>query len=133
MNHKITALSAIGILLSSCVPHEGMYSPACVAFEGSNIELRGGVFNWEKFSDQVIVDSAGNVVNQFPDYPLRGSYRIEDQIVHMTKQSGEEMAPMYLRREGEAQLLLTSEQVQAWEATGKYADCVLTLGSPDAN
>ena len=119
-------------LLSGCVSHEGTYSPDCIAYAGSNISLSDGQFFWEKFTDQVVVDDNGEIVNQFPGYPMRGSYRIEGQTVHMESDADELEVKMYLHRRDNRQYLLTADQFEAWEDSGKQADCALMLGSgPD--
>ena len=129
-SHSITLFLAS--LLAACVSHEGRYSPACVAYAGSNIELRSGQFVWEKFTDSVIVDDDGEIVNQFPGYPMQGHYRIDDQAVLMESASGESLATMYLHRQDHRHYLLTAEQHEAWESGGMTADCALVLGgNPD--
>ena len=119
--------------LAACLSHEGRYSPACVAFEGSNVELHNGRFVWEKFTDSVAVDDDGEVVNQFPGYPMQGSYRIDDQTVTMESAAGDSLENMYLHRSENRSYLLTAGQHKAWEETGKYADCALVLGGKSEN
>ena len=118
----------IAVLLCGCASHEGTYSPSCIAYEGSNVSLSDGKFVWEKFTDSVVVDDAGNVVNQFPAYPLQGTYRIEGQALYLEAASGETVANMYLRQHNERQYLLTAEQFEAWEKTGHDVACALVLG-----
>ena len=80
----------------------------------------------------MVVDEDGKIVNQFPGYPMRGSYRIEGQIVHMESAAGDAMEKMYLYTRDNRQYLLTAEQFEAWQKTGKHADCALMLnGDPD--
>ena len=89
-------------------------------------------FVWEKFTDSVVVDDDGKIVNQFPGYPMRGAYRIDEQMVYMDSASGEPMENMYLHRHDDRYYLLTAEQFEAWEKTGEYAECALMLGGrPD--
>ncbi len=127
MNSQFSKICMLSLLVSGCTSSEGTYSPGCIAFEGSSIQLQSGRFAWEKFSDQVLVDDEGNVVNQFPDYPKRGTYRIDGQTVFFATEAGTSMENMFLHRDGDQYLLLTADQLRAWEETGKYADCVLTL------
>jgi hypothetical protein len=132
MNARCTAITLIACLLAGCVSHEGTYSPACIAYAGSKINLNDGQFVWEKFTDSVLVDDDGNIVNQFPGYPMRGAYRIDEQMVYMDSASGEPMENMVLHRHDDRYYLLTAEQFEAWEKTGEYAECALMLsGSPD--
>jgi hypothetical protein len=133
MSPRCTAVAIIAILLAACASHEGTYSPACVAYAGSNIVLSSGQFVWEKFTDSVVVDDDGKVVNQFPGYPMQGNYRIEGQTVYMQAASGESLANMYLHRDGDRRYLLTAEQSEALEKTGNYADCALVLGGNARN
>lgn len=124
--HVLTSLAAC--VLASCISHEGTYSPACIAYAGSNINLSDGKFVWEKFTDALVVDDEGNVVNQFPGYPMRGSYSIEGETVSMKPASGEAIENMYLHRHDDRYYLLTAEQIEEWESTGNFAECALILG-----
>ncbi len=132
MNARHTATTLIVCLLAGCVSHEGTYSPACIAYAGSDIKLDNGQFVWKKFTDSVVVDNDGQIVNQFPGYPMRGAYHVDGQTVYMDSASGESMENMYLHRHDDRYYLLTAEQFEAWEKTGEYAECALMLGgSPD--
>lgn len=115
-------------ILAACLSHEGRYTPACVAYAGNNIELRNGEFVWEKFTDSVVIDDDGEIVNQFPGYPMQGNYRIDGQVVSMESASGEAVATMYLHQREHRQYLLTAEQHQAWESGSTSANCALVLG-----
>jgi len=129
---RIILCTLTAILLFGCVSHEGTYLPDCIAYAGSNIILDDGQFVWEKFTDSVVVDEDGEIVNQFPGYPMRGSYRIDGQTLYMESAAGETMDKMYLHRRDSRQYLLTTEQFEAWQTTGKHADCALMLdGNPD--
>ena len=128
MNPRLIVSVLIAVSFCGCASHEGTYSPSCIAYEGSNVSLSDGKFVWEKFTDSVVVDDAGKVVNQFPAYPMRGSYRIEGHTLYLEAASGESLANMYLRQRNERQYLLTAEQFEAWEKTGQAATCALVLG-----
>ena len=132
MVFRVNSVLVTAVFLVACVSHEGTYSPDCIAYAGSNISLNDGQFVWEKFTDEVVIDEDGKIVNQFPGYPMRGSYRIEGQVVHMESAGGDAMEKMYLHTRDNRQYLLTSEQFAAWQKTGKHADCALMLnGDPD--
>ena len=124
----ITILLAIAAL-AGCVSHDGTYEPSCVAFAGDQITLADGSFVWEKFTDEVVINDSGEVVERFPGYPLRGSYRINGQIVRMTQGDGTAMENMYLHRHEGQRYLYTAEQFEQWQATGKTAECALVLAS----
>ena len=128
MSARFVLSASIAVLLFGCASHEGTYSPGCIAYEGSKVSLSNGQFVWEKFTDSVVVDDAGNVVNQFPAYPMQGTYRIEGHALYLTGASGESLANMYLQQHNERHYLLTAEQFEAWEKTGEDAACALVLG-----
>jgi len=48
--------------------------------------------------------------------------------VHMETASGEPLDNMYLHRHDDRNYLLTIEQSEAFEKTGKVAECALVLG-----
>ena len=133
MSPRLIVTLLIAVSFCGCASHEGTYSPSCIAYEGSNVSLSDGKFVWEKFTDSVVVDDAGKVVNQFPAYPMRGSYRIEGHTLYLEAASGESLANMYLRQRNERQYLLTAEQFEAWEKAGQAATCALVLGGYLAN
>ncbi len=118
----------IAVLLCACASNEGTYSPDCIAYEGSNVSLSDGKFVWEKFTDAVVVDDTGNAVNQFPAYPLQGTYRIEGQALYLEAASGESLATLFLQQHDNRYYLLTAEQFEAWEESGDNPVCALVLG-----
>ena len=118
----------IAALLLGCASHDGFYSPGCIAYEGSKISLSDGQFVWEKFTDSVAVDDAGNVKNPFPGYPMQGSYRIKGQVVSLDAGPGESLANMYLQEYRKRDYLLTAEEFETWERTGMVGQCALVSG-----
>ena len=72
--------------------------------------------------------SSRATVNQFPGYPLQGSYRVAGQTLNLQATSGESLPKMYLQQHDKRHYLLTAEQFETWEATGKHEDCALVLG-----
>lgn len=124
--NAIAALIAVGLF--GCVSYDGAYSPGCVAYAGSNIRLSDGQFVWEKFTDSVVVDDAGNAVNQYPGYPLQGSYRVEGQMLYLEAASSEAMTNMYFQLHDGRHYLLTAEELDAFEISGSFPECPLVLG-----
>jgi len=104
-----------------------------MAYAGSNIELSDGKFEWEKFTDAVVIDDTGKVVNQFPGYPLQGSYRTAGEILHMESASGEAMSNMFILQRDDREYLLTVEQFKALGETGEFDKCALVLGGYQDN
>jgi len=128
MSSRLTMTALLAALLCGCVSHDGTYLPGCPTYAGSSIKLSDGQFVWEKFTDSVVLDDAGNVVNQFPGYPLQGSYRVAGRTLNLQAASGESLPKMYLQQHDKRHYLLTTEQFETWEATGKHEDCALVLG-----
>ncbi len=118
----------LAVLLFGCASHEGTYSPGCAAFAGDTITLSDGQFVWDKFTDSINLDDEGNVISQFPDYPMKGSYRIEGKLVIMETASGEVLADMYIQQYNGHHYLLTAGQFEARENTGEHNRCALVLG-----
>ena len=128
MSLRLITIALSATLLCACATHDGIYSPGCIAYEGSKIRLSEGRFSWERFTDAIVVDADGNAVNQFPGYPMQGSYRLEGQTVQWQADSGESLAEMYLQRHKDRYYLLTAGQLAAWQQVGEFADCALVLG-----
>ena len=103
-------------------------SPSCIAYAGDTIELSSGQFTWDKFTDALVVDADGNLVDQFPGYPMHGTYRIDGDTLSMESASGEALQSMHLHRNDGRYYLLTGEQFEIWESTGRHAQCALMLG-----
>ncbi len=118
----------IATLLFGCASYDGTYSPGCIAYEGSKISLSDGQFVWEKFTDSVAVDDAGNVINPFPGYPMEGSYSIKGKALFLDAGSGESSVDMYLQEDRKRVYMLTVEEFEAWERTGTVGACALVLG-----
>ena len=128
MRVRIVIIALVSVLLVACKSYDGVYSPGCVAYEGSRISLSNGDFVWEKFTDAVVLDDDGNTVNQFPGYPLMGTYRVEAQNLIMESETGDTLPDMYLQKKDENLYLLTAAQLKFLGETGDFPDCPLVLG-----
>jgi len=132
MNKKTLLLFASLGVCSGCATGPdvtGTYSPSCVAFEGNTIELSNSRFTWDKFTDEVTVDDAGNEVDPFPGFPVRGTYTIEADVVSLTTDVGELAAELHLVRRPGQVYLLTAREFEAWQRDGTVPDCALLLGA----
>jgi hypothetical protein len=107
----------------------GTYRPSCVAFEGNTIELTDNRFMWDKFTDEVSVDEAGNKIDPFPGFPVRGTYTIEDDVVSLVTDVGNLAAELHLVRRPDQVYLLTDAEYDAWQRDGTVPDCALLLGA----
>lgn len=132
MNTKALLLfSTLGVC-SGCATGPdvtGTYSPSCVAFEGNTIELSDSRFTWDKFTDEVTVDDAGNEVDPFPGFPVRGTYTVEGDVVSLTTDVGELAAELHLVRRPGQVYLLTTREFEAWQRDGAVPNCALLLGA----
>ncbi len=117
------------MLLVACAAHNGVYSPSCIAYSGDRIELDDGGFVWDKFTDQVRVNDAGNVIDRYPEYPVSGRYEIVGTRITFLASTGMALPDRYrVRRNGQI-YLLTAEQYATWSQTGDIASCALMLGA----
>ncbi len=107
----------------------GTYAPSCVAFEGSTIELSGDRFTWDRFTDEVTVDAAGNKIDPFPGFPVRGTYTVNDAVLRLTTDVGELAAELHLVRRPGQVYLLTAGEFAAWQQDGVVPKCALLLGA----
>ena len=129
MKHPTAFLVLSAMSLAACASITGTYTPACIAYEGNTIELSDGRFVWDKFTDEVSVDDAGNVIDPFPGFPVQGSYSIDEDVVRLSTDVGELMAEMYLVRNSGRVHLLTADQFEAWRKDRELDECALTLGA----
>jgi hypothetical protein len=116
-------------LLAGCASYDGTYSPDCIAFAGNRVTLDNGRFVWDKFTDQVLVNDAGEVVDMYPEYPMRGRYRMEGDTVHFESYIGEPLPVMHLHREDQKTYLLTDKQLESWQNPADRPRCPLLLDS----
>jgi len=124
----VAVTASLLCLIAGCASHDGTYTPDCIAHAGNSIKLDGGRFVWDKFTDQVLVNDAGEVIDQFPEYPVRGRYRIEGETLNFESYTGEPLPEMHLRREGHRTFLLTNEQLEVWPSDRRRTRCALVLG-----
>ena len=132
MNTKaLILLASLGVCTGCTTGPDvsGTYSPSCVAFEGNTIELSDSRFTWDKFTDEVTVDDAGNAVDPFPGFPVRGTYTIEADVVSLTTDVGELAAELHLVRRPGQVYLLTVREFEAWQQDGAVPNCALLLGA----
>jgi len=106
------------LALSACTSYEGVFEPDCIAFEGDVVELSNGQLRWERFTDQRVVDSNGQVVDPFPDFPKTGSYEMLDGRVTFHSDDGGDKATWYLVSHNNALYLLTPKQREQMNSDG---------------
>ena len=67
-------LIAFVVSLAACATYDGVYEPACIAYEGDTLVLDAGRFEWRRFTDERVVDKDGEVVAPFPGFPRSGTF-----------------------------------------------------------
>lgn len=122
---RLFVLTVFAGMATGCASYEGVYEPGCIVYAGDRVKLDGGRFVWEKFTDQVLIDKAGNKIEFFPEYPVLGRYELEQERLSFNSHTGEELPDMYLRSEGSRYYLLTAGEHLQWEETGSAPDCPL--------
>ena len=118
------------LLLAACANHEGLYEPACIAYEGDRIELRAGRFEWQRFTDQRSVNGDGNIIEPFPNFPKTGKYTLAAGKMTLVTNDGVRLNDWYLVEHVGQYYLLTSEQHDAYRGTEVLPDCALKLTEP---
>lgn len=113
------------LVLAGCRDYEGQYEPSCIAYEGDRVFLVKNRFEWQKFTDQRMIDENGNVVAAFPDYPKTGSYSLDDGRVEFRPNDATLIEDHFLISAGNSYYMLTEEQHQAYLVTNELANCAL--------
>ncbi len=124
---NVTILAAATVAAGCAVSHEGEYGPGCSAYAGSTITLSEETFVWDRFTDQIEISDDGKAIDPYPDYPKRGTYRIDGNRVDLTSESGTDT--FYLHQQNGVWLLLTADENAIHESSGRYPDCPLTRDS----
>lgn len=119
--------------LAACVDHEGKYEPACIAYEGDTIELRGGRFEWHRFTDQRAIDANGNVVDPFPGFPKTGAYEISGARLQLVTTDGADLDDWYRVTHAGEQYLLTETQHNVFVERNEIHECALKRVGSDSN
>lgn len=122
----------VSVLMVGCKSVEGTYYPGCVAYEGDKVQLEAGRVVWDRYTDQVFLDADGNMVEPFPEYPLRGTYDVDGDAVVMTFDGGASVRKMHVVMHAGQARLLTEAQFRNFASIGKLDDCALTLDVSDA-
>ena len=124
-------LFVLALSLAACAGHDGVYEPACTAYEGHTLKLDSGRFEWRRFTDERIVSQDGKVVAPFPGYPKTGTYRVLDGRVALVTDGNEQLPDWFMVDSGGQRYMLDGAQHNAFLAAGALPDCPLMLASPD--
>ncbi len=129
MNGRFVAAAAclLAASLGGCAASiDGVYRPDCPAFEGDVITLDAGEFVWDRFTDAVEIDSRGNRIDPFPDYPIYGRYSRDGKRLELAANDGRTLEPLHVHREsGSAAYLLTAGEHRRLVDSGRRNPCAL--------
>jgi len=117
--------ATLSLLLSACAGQDGIYEPACVAYEGDIIELKSGRFEWRRFTDERKVDESGKVATPFPGYPKSGTYRVSGGRVLLTGDDQRQLQDWFIADSAGQRYLLTAEQHNVFQNDGVLPECAL--------
>lgn len=111
--------------LCACATIDGLYEPACVAYEGDVIELLDSRFTWRRFTDERKVGEHGELVEPFPDYPKTGHYNYHDSQLDLIADSGDVVAVFYLQDDVAGKYMLTSAENKEFVHDRSVPECAL--------
>ncbi len=118
-------IAATALLSAGCASVDGVFEPACMAFEGDRVTLDNGRFEWARFTDVRRIGEDGKEIDPFPDYPKNGRYSVQSQTVEFRTDGGDRLDDYYLLQHDGSLYLLTSEQNAQFSAANSLPDCVL--------
>ncbi len=124
MCQMITLFVAV-LLLCGCQSTDGRYVPSCVAYEGDTIELRGGKFVWNRFTDEVRLDESGNKIDAFPDFPKTGTYVKSASRIELSVEGDETQQTYYLLSLDNQTYLLSAAEQGRYAFDGVVERCAL--------
>lgn len=125
MKFPRSTLVALALLYSACAHQAGVYEPACVAYEGDRVELKGGRFEWQRFTDERVIDDAGNVVSPFPGFPKTGTYRESNGRLELVTDDKVRLDDWFLIESAGQRFLLNAKQHNAFIDDGVPPECAL--------
>lgn len=128
MSPRTVLFSGSLFLLAACASHSGVYTPDCIAYAGDRLELDNGRFTWDKFTDQLEINEAGERVDPYPDYPARGRYLVDGDELTFVAETDVSLPVLYLVERGRRLYLLTERQYRAWQESGNFPNCALLRG-----
>lgn len=123
-----TSTLAITALVTGCGSMvEGVFEPACIAYEGDRISLAGGRFEWDRFTDAVPIDIDGNAMDPFPEYPKSGRVLVDGAKLLLNADDGTSIAERFLLDYRGQTYLLTYDQNEAVLDGEDMPACALVL------
>lgn len=126
MKISMKALAVAACLaITGCSEIDGVYAPGCIALEGDRIELEDGRFVWSRFTDQIRLGPDGEPVAPFPDFPRRGTFRIDGERLVLTGDDGRRYDDWFIVSSAGRPMLLTVAEKAAVDAGREPPACAL--------
>lgn len=120
-----TILLVLVFSLVACANQEGLYEPACAAYEGDRLTLAAGRFEWQRFTDERIVNESGDVVTPFPGFPKSGTYRVANERLELTGDNNVRLDDWFVIDHAGQRYLLDAKQHNAFTDDGEMPECAL--------
>lgn len=122
---KLLRIVLIIAIPAACSNIDGLYVPACIAFEGDEIELSGGRYEWRHFTDEVQIPERRDPTQSVPEYPKAGHYEYEAPTLQFFSDEGLLIASFYQQDDADGKYLLTSEENGEFRESGDVPECAL--------
>ena len=116
---------SIAVFLCSCTTVDGFYTPSCVAYEGSEIELSADRFTWRRFTDERKLDEHGQPLEPFPGFPKTGRYEEHGSRIDLIPEDGSPVVRLHVKVESKETYLLTDAENDGLLEDGKMPECAL--------
>ncbi|MGI9235933.1 MAG: hypothetical protein ACR2QZ_00965 [Woeseiaceae bacterium] len=126
-----TILIVLSLSICACASQEGVYEPACIAYEGDRLELKGGRFEWQRFTDERMVGDDGDVVPPFPGYPKYGTYQITNGRLELRTDDNVELEDWIIVDQVGQRYMLDAKQHNVFLESGTMPECALRLSAAE--
>ena len=118
--------------MAACANQDGVYEPACTAYEGDRLTLENGRFEWQRFTDERVVDDAGDVVPPFPGFPKTGTFRVSNERVQLLTDDDDRLEDWFIVASAGQRYLLSAKQHNAFLDGGTLPECALRFLATDS-
>ena len=125
MTARHVILGLVLFTLAGCQQLDGDWAPACDAFAGDRLSFSASRYTWDKFTDARRVDSEGEVIDPFPDYPKSGFFEQDGAAIVLLDDSADEIARFYIHESDGVTHMLTAAEQASYTVDGSFPDCTL--------
>jgi len=89
------------------------------------LTLAGSRFEWQRFTDERIVNESGEVVPPFPGFPKSGTYRVTEEKLQLVTDDNVRLEDWFTVDHAGHRYLLDAKQHNAFLDNGKLPECAL--------